>query len=219
MKEFYKALLLSLLCFNTAFSQIPDARAEDTMSSLQLSPERTLVNRIDFLMEVAQAYAKEGNLAESINAYERILALEPRHQQCRYLLSHVYITAKEYEKAEGLLFELMEERPNDFTLLNNLAWVYATADDLKIRDGQKAIRYAQDAMVLAPNDHHVWSTLSEAYYMTGDYEKAYRAITHMAQLAMRYGQNITEDSVAEYNEQIRKCKRALDTADVLNEVE
>ena len=71
-------------------------------------------------------------------------------------------------------------------------------------------------MTLAPNDHHVWSTLSEAYYVSGEYEKSYRAITHMAQLASRYGTDITEESVNSYNEQIRKCKRAMDTVESLD---
>jgi tetratricopeptide (TPR) repeat protein len=219
MKIFASLFIASLFLLTGAYPQGESESSVAGGSSLQLSFERSRSNRIEFLMEVAQAYAKEGNLAASIDAYERILEIEPQHHQARYLLSHVYITAKQYRNAEALLFELIDERPDDFTLLNNLAWVYATADDLSVRDGQKAIHYAQEAMVMAPNDHHVWSTLSEAYYMSGEYEKAYRAITHMAQLAMRYGKNITEQSVEEYNEQIRKCKRALDTANVMNEAE
>jgi len=74
-------------------------------------------------------------------------------------------------------------------------------------------------MVLAPYDHHIWSTLAEAYYVTGQYEKAYRAITHMASLAARYGQNITKDMIADYNEQILRCKRAWDSEKALNEQE
>ena len=217
MKILCHTLILCALTLSQIFAQ--ELEGGEAASSLRLSPERSRANRIGFLMEVAQAYSREGNLTASIDAYERILELEPEHQQARYLLSHVYISAKQYRKAESLLFEIMKERPNDFTLLNNLAWVYATAEDLSIRNGKKAIQYAQEAMVLAPNDHHGWSTLSEAYYMSGHYEKAYRAITHMAQLATRYGQNITEESVEEYNEQIRKCKRALDTANVMEEVE
>jgi len=149
----------------------------------------------------------------------RILKIEPDHAQVRYLVSHIYIQSKQYRKAETLLLALTAERPNDFTLMNNLAWVYATAEDPSIRNGDKAIKFAQEAMLLAPNDHHVWSTLSEAYYMSGEYEKAYRAIEHMARLATRYGTGITEESVKDYNEQIRKCKRAMDTADAMKDFE
>lgn len=210
-----RILLLSALGLSTTFAQEGSTTSNAPLSSLQLAADRTQEMRIEFLLEVAQAYSKEGDFAAAIDAYERILKIEPSHPQARYLVSHIYIQAKQYKKAEELLLALIKDRPQDFTLLNNLAWVYATAEDPSIRNGEKAINYAQEAMLIAPNDHHIWSTLSEAYYMSGDYEKAYRAIEHMARLAMRYGTDITEESVKEYNEQIRKCKRAMDTAEAM----
>jgi len=166
-------------------------------------------------MEVAQAYTSEGDFQAAVNTYERILEIDPEHARAKYVVAYIYINAKQYRKAEVLLLALIEERPEDFQLLNNLAWLYATAEDPSMRDGRKAVKFAQKAMLLAPNDHHVWSTLSEAYYVSGEYEKAYRAITHMASLATRFGKGISEEAVKDYNEQIQKCKRALDTANVM----
>ena len=185
------------------------------LSSIEISNTRTDEERIEFLLDVAEVYITEKNYSAAVEAYERILEIDPLHAKTRYMLAHIYISAKQYKKAEDLLLILLEENPDDFTLLNNLAWLYATADDPSIRNGKKAIRYAQKAMVLAPNDYHVWSTLSEAYYISGDYEKAYRAIDQMAGLAALYGKDLTEESIQEYNEQIRKCKRSMDTAKLL----
>lgn len=212
-------LLLSVLTMGVAFAQEENAASNAPVASLRLSDNRTQENRIAFLLEVAQAYSKEGDFPAAISAYERILEIDPSHQQVRYLISHIYIQAKQYRKAEELLLALIKDRPQDFTLMNNLAWVYATAEDSSIRDGEKAIYYAQEALLIEPNDHHIWSTLSEAYYMSGDYEKAYRAIEQMARLATRYGKGITEESVKEYNNQIRKCKRAMDTAEAMKSAE
>lgn len=184
--------------------------------SLQIKT-RTPEERIVFLLDIGQVYLNDNNFEAAINAYERVLELDPENEQARYIISHAYISAKQYEQAEVLLKQLIEENPENFQMLNNLAWLYATAENPRIRDGNKAIELAQKAMVLAPNDHHVWSTLSEAYYVSGDYEKAYRAITHMAQLAARYGKGLSEEAVEDYNEQIRKCKRALDTQKMLKE--
>lgn len=184
-------------------------------SSLQLDT-RTDEDRIEFLLNVANVYFAENDFESAIGAYERILEIDPEHQQARYIIAHVYINAKQYTKAEELLLELITADPEDFKLLNNLAWLYATAEDAKFRDGQKAIKTAQEAMVMAPNDHHVWSTLSEAYYISGEYEKAHRAITQMASLAMRYGRGVTKEQVEEYNKQIRKCKRAWDAEKMLS---
>ncbi len=181
-----------------------------TSSGLQINPQ-TDEERIEFLKSVAAAYFAEEDYASAISAYERILEIDPMNQESRYIIGHVYINAKEYSKAEEILSQLVADYPEDFTLRNNLAWLYATAEDPAFRNGPKAVALAQEAMVLAPEDHHVWSTLAEAHYISGEYEKAYRAINNMAKLAARYGKNITKEQVEEYNEQIRKCKRAWDT--------
>ena len=189
------------------------ASAQDSAtgtSGLKLS-DRTEAERIQFLLQVASAYFAEDDFGAAIGAYERILEIDPSHQESRYIIGHVYINAKQYAKAEKILSQLVAEYPDDFKLRNNLAWLYATADDPAFRNGRKAIKHAQEAMILAPTDHHVWSTLAEAHYINGEYEKAYRAIIHMASLAARFGTDITQESVESYNEQIRKCKRAWDT--------
>ena len=217
MKTISNSLLVCVLTLSATFAQKENASSNAPVSSLQLSATRTQEKRIKFLLEVAKAYTAEGDAASAIDAYERILKIDPKHNQTRYESSHIYILVKEYQKAETLLLSLLEERPDDFSIANNLAWVYATADDLNVRDGQKALKYAQEALLLSPNDHHVWSTLSEAHYILGDYEKAYRAVEQMSRLAIRYGQNISKESVMSYNAQIKKCKRALDTEEAMKD--
>ena len=186
-------------------------------STLQVG-NRSDRERITLLLEVASVYFKEDQFDEAVSAYERILEIDPDHLEARVTIGHVYISAKKYAEAEAMLLGLIKDFPDDFQLKNNLAWLYSTAEDPAFRKGKMAVEYAQKAMVIAPKDHHVWSTLAEAYYVTGDYEKAYRAIQHMAALAMRYGTNITEEMVAEYNEQIRKCKRAYESQQELEKL-
>lgn len=180
-------------------------------SGLQAN-KRTPEERITFLLNVAQSYFNDEDFDSAVSAYERIIEIDPKHEEARFIISHVYINAKQYRKAESLLEELIADYPDNFQLLNNLAWLYATAEDPSVRDGRKSVKIAQQALVISPNDHHVWSTLSEGYYVSGQYEKAYECITHMASIATRYGKGITKESVDSYNEQILKCKRALDTA-------
>jgi len=221
MKNTIKALLFCCLPLTQAIAQENQQQPTSslTTSSLEVSDTLTETERVDFLLDVAQAYITEKDYPAAVKVYERILEIDPTHAQTRYVVAHIYINAKQYKKAEKMLLSLLEESPDDFKLLNNLAWLYATAEDPSIRNGKKAIRYAQMAMVLAPNDHHVWSTLSEAYYVSGEYEKAYRAIEQMANLAAHYGKDLTEESIKDYNEQIRKCKRSMDTAKILKEEE
>lgn len=223
MKKFAPALLLpySFLLTGAIAQQDTNAPFANTLivqpaaGGLQIT-DRTDQERIEFLLNVAAAYADAGNVQGSIDAYNRVLEIDPDNRRARFNISQTYISTKQYAKAETLIKELIEEFPDDYLLKNNLAWLYATAEDPTIRDGEKAIQLAQEAMVLAPYDFHVWSTLAEAYYVTGQYEKAYRAITHMADLAAQYGKGITKEMVDSYNEQIRKCKRAWDSQKALN---
>lgn len=210
-------IFFALTLFSTFLCKAQQETNRPTAASGLQIETRTDEERIQLLLDLSQVYFQDGNYEECILALERILEIDPEHDQARYMLSHYYINAKDYPKAEALIKRLIEENPEDYQLLNNLAWLYATAEDPEFRDGRKAIEFAQKAMVLAPNDHHVWSTLSEAYYINGDYEKAYRAITHMAYLASKYGKNITKEMVDGYNEQIKKCKRAWDTQKMLEE--
>ena len=215
MNIFTRLIITIGLCVPVVQAQDDDSQNEASQSALQIET-RTDEERCQFLLEVADAYFKEDDFNSAISAYNRILEIDPDHQQARYILGHVLISAKQYKKAESQLIALVNDFPEDFKLKNNLAWLYATAEDPSVRNGEKAIEIAQEAMVLAPNDHHVWSTLSQAYYISGEYEKAYRAVTHMAGLAARYGKGITKESVEGYNEQIRKCKRAWDTQKMLS---
>ncbi|MDF7807135.1 tetratricopeptide repeat protein [Pontiellaceae bacterium B12219] len=215
MKTFHTSLILllgALPCLSIAQETQRVETAET--SGLQIN-SRTDKERIQFLSNVAQVYFSEEDYVSAMNAYERILEIDPENPEALYIIAHVYINAKQYAKAETLLKKLIEENPDDFKLKNNLAWLYATAEDPRFRDGEKAVRYAQEAMVIEPTDHHIWSTLSEAHYINGEYEKAYRAIKNMALLASQYGTGITKESVENYNEQIRKCKRAWDTQKML----
>jgi predicted Zn-dependent protease len=206
-----------ILCI-TAFAAIAAAAQEETnLPPAEVESPNIQVEdlseeeRIDFLLDVAEAYIGENDAESAITTYERILENDPMNRKARYLVSTLYITTKQYRKAEQLLTDLIEEYPEDFQLKNNLPWQYATAEDPAFRDGEKAIELAQEAMVFAPSDHHVWSTLAEAYYSAGQYEKANRAINHMLALGQRYGSDITEEMAEGYNKQIRKCRRALAT--------
>ncbi len=217
MKNIIRSLVFCALPLSAVIAQ--EEQQSPAPSSLEISGDRTQAERIIFLMDVAKAYISEKDFSAAVDAYERILKIDPAHVQTRHMLSHIYINAKQYRKAEALFFELIKESPENFSVWNNLAWLYATAEDPSIRNGKKAIKYAKEAMTLAPLDYHIWSTLSEAYYVSGDYEKAFQSVTHMASLATLYGTDITKESVVEYNEQIRKCKRAVDIAKALKDEE
>jgi Tfp pilus assembly protein PilF len=211
MKPVIRAFLIAAVTTIAAVAQqdTNPPPAESQSPGIQVG-DQSNEERIEFLIDLGSAYFSENDPASAITAYERILQIDPTNKQARYMSSYAYIASKQYAKAEEKLISLIEEFPEDADVKNNLAWLYATAEDPEFRHGQKAIQLAQEAMILTPNDHHVWSTLAETYYSTGQYEKAFRAISHMMSLAQRYRSNLTQEMVNSYNEQFRKCKRSLD---------
>ena len=210
MKRMAHTGIACLLFFSAAIAQ------ESNVSPGLRITDRTTEERIEFLLQVAQAYLAENDLDSAIDAYKRAVELDPKHREALNILATTYIAVHQYGEAEKILLEQIEEFPEDFRPKNNLAWLYATATDLAYRNGKKGVRLAQEAMILDPNNHHVWNTLAEAYYVSGEYEKAYRAIQHMAALVIRYGKNVTREAIEGYNGQIRKCKRALDMQKLLS---
>ena len=216
MNPFIRAFMVAAFTTISARAQQdtnpPPADFQSQEVPTEKQPEE---DRIQFLLEVGSVYFSEEDPTSAITAFERILEIDPLNRQARYMSSYAYIATKQYAKAEQGLTSLIEEFPDDFALKNNLAWLYATAEEPAFRNGKKAVELAQEAMIIAPNDYNVWSTLAEAYYSTGQYEKADRAITHMTFLAVRYGSNISQETVESYKQQMRKYKRSLSTEKVL----
>ena len=173
--------------------------------------------RIEMLERVGSIYFQEGDLDAALDVFNRILAIDPYHKQTRVLKGLIFVNTDRYKEAIENMTALIEDYPNDYQAMNNLAWVYATADDRKYRNAQLSVELAQKALVLSPYDHHVWSTLSEAYYTIGDYEKANRAILHLVKLSTSKGAKMSQDMIETYNKQIRKCQRAIEAELLLKE--
>ncbi len=67
----------------------------------------------------------------------------------------------------------MKLQPHDVGILNNYAWVLATAPEDKLRDGHRAVALATDACRQTEyKQDYILSTLAAAYAETGDFESA-----------------------------------------------
>ena len=69
------------------------------------------------------------------------------------------------------------------------------------------------ALLSQPGSYHVWSTLAEGYYVSGEYEKAFRA----SEQALRLGseKKATQENLMAYKEQLRKCMRAKEAMSLI----
>ena len=196
-----------------AFAVVASCSAQTNAAPTALATDE----RIEMLQRIGDIYFKDGDLENALDAFQRILAIDPDHKAARTLLGLIYFNTSRYKDAIESMTSLAEDYPEDYQTLNNLAWVYATSKDRAHRDAKKAIDLAQRALVLSPYDHHIWSTLSEAYYVAGEYEKANRSILHLVTLATTKDTKMTEAMIQTYNDQIQKCKRAIEAEKLLRD--
>jgi tetratricopeptide (TPR) repeat protein len=81
-----------------------------------------------------------------------------------------YIEAlKDFTSALGM-------NPKDAGIHNNLAWLYATAKDEKVRDNAKALEHAKKAAeISSERNAEILDTLARAYFINGMNKEAVEA--------------------------------------------
>ena len=146
-----------------------------------------------------------GNLSAAERAFKAALADAPS-KEALFGLGTVYIKTWRYHSALDILEALAVEYPDDYYIKNNVAWIYAIAEDTQIRNGLKSVKLAQEALLIQPGSYHVWSTLSEGYYVSGRYEKALRAAQEALRLSIKM--KASRKNIHTYQKQVDKCEKA-----------
>ena len=171
--------------------------------------------------EVAEYWVEEGykelqggKASRAMKAFQDALALDDQNHRALFGIGTAYIQMQEFRKALDVLEDLSRKYPKDYSLLNNIAWLYATSEDHSVRNGVKAVKAAQDALLLAPSDYHVWSTLAEAYYVSGKYEKALRCAEEAVELGKQ--KRAPMKDMRDYRKQIGKSKRAAEAMSLMD---
>ena len=167
----------------------------------------------DSWAETAYIAMNKGNTAEAISLFKDALKADPKSRNAWFGLATVHIQIRDYATAEKILLKLAQAYPEDYAIRNNIAWMYATAENPKFRNAEKAVKWARDAVFLSPLSPEPWSTLSEAHYLAGDYEKAFRAVEHVMDIAPR--EKLSREQARIYAEQYTKCKKAKEAMSLI----
>jgi len=109
------------------------------------------------------------------NQAQRIMTKNPHQVELPLAVADILYARKQYRHAEQIYQRIIQNNPDSATALNNLAWLYATAEDLSLRDNKKALVLAQKAASLT-REPHILDTLAEAYFINDDTEEALKAI-------------------------------------------
>ena len=109
-------------------------------------------------------------------AKERMCVLLEKYPDDIRLLrvdSQLSISLGLHAEAVETLSKVVEADPEDYTSINNLAWVLCTSPMDSVRDGRRAVELAERAGKLTRYKRaFVLSTLAAAYAEAGDFEKA-----------------------------------------------
>jgi Tfp pilus assembly protein PilF len=125
---------------------------------------------------------------DAVRAWRAALAVRPGEEQLRYRLARLYERQDNRRAALHLYQELVADGVTYPPLLNNYAWLLATAREDDLRDGNKAISLAQQACEAAEwTELSFIDTLSAAYAADGQFSNALAVLNDHADLATEKG--------------------------------
>ncbi len=117
----------------------------------------------------------EGGRRLTTHLMERIIEREiersPDNAELYRRLGDVNYAKNRYAAAAEAYRKALKLKPDDAAALNNLAWLYATAETEELRNPEQALSLALQAVALDPSPH-VLDTLAEAYYVNGRFDRA-----------------------------------------------
>jgi tetratricopeptide (TPR) repeat protein len=139
-------------------------------------------------LKAAQQFALRGNLTMSIAMLSAYLKLFPAALEVRSALADMLSAAGRAAEAERLFRDLIALKPDQPALLNNLAWLLATAADPAVRNGAEAVRLAERACELSGRKEALLlGTLAAAYAEAGRFDEAARAAQQAIDVATAAG--------------------------------
>ncbi|MEI6535331.1 MAG: tetratricopeptide repeat protein, partial [Verrucomicrobiaceae bacterium] len=128
--------------------------------------------------------AQRGRLDEAEAHYQKAVEVLPRYALGHRNLGSLLIQKGRFEEALKQLKMAVELKPDDVQSLNNLAYLLATSERQELRDGTKAVEFAQRAsQVSGGNNPGVLSTLAAAQAEMKNFPAAVETIQRAIGLA------------------------------------
>ncbi|HMO50235.1 MAG TPA: hypothetical protein PKE26_04745 [Kiritimatiellia bacterium] len=182
-----------------AESALPPDQVDETATPVLPVASRGRLHQVNELLQ-----REDFDTAEKM--LRGLMAEHPEVLPIQQILSSVLIKQRRYDELTMLFEQQLADHPENFQVLNNFAWYLATATEPERRDARRALALAQDAVLIAPGSYHVWSTLAEAHYLNGNFDRAMRAMRQCLDLATRM--QAGPEAIATYQQQLQKMQEA-----------
>ncbi|HWB60852.1 MAG TPA: hypothetical protein VG733_15250, partial [Chthoniobacteraceae bacterium] len=119
------------------------------------------------------AKAYKDDLDGAIIDYNRSIQLNPKYTAAYHDRGIAKKLKRDFQGAISDQSHAIELNPNLAGAYNDIAWILATANDLSVRDGESAVKYAIKACELSKwMDPNNIDTLAAAYAESGNFDKA-----------------------------------------------
>jgi len=138
---------------------------------------------------LGQLFGREGNWTAAAQVYSEMLNNYPNDFIAQLGLANALPHLGQIEEAKTLLQAAMQVCPNTPEALNNLAWTLAANAEPGLRDGPRAVQFAQRACELTDyRETIVVGTLAAAYAEAGRFDEAIATAQKACALASQQGQ-------------------------------
>ncbi|MEN8780819.1 MAG: M48 family metalloprotease [Desulfobacterales bacterium] len=139
----------------------------------------------------------------SSHFFEKIILREiekhPQNPNLYKVLGDLYYETGNLSGVQQAYEASLKLNPENPHVLNNLAWLYATAEDPHFRKPARALDLAKAAAGLL-EESHILDTLAQCYFVNGQYAKALETAQHALRLA--------RENRTYYQEQVKKFRKA-----------
>lgn len=147
-------------------------RLRSTIKQLRQQVEAHPDNAVAWL-QLGLLYSGQRVMGKAVDAYTAAIALGQHRDFAYHLRGDVYLNVGLRKEALADYDESLKLNRDDSGVLNNLAWVLATAPEDELRNGTRALELATRACELTNYQQaHILSTLAAAYAENGDFQTA-----------------------------------------------
>jgi protein O-mannosyl-transferase len=144
----------------------------------------------------ALALGRLGRMDEAEDQLQKALKINPRHADARQGLSVVQSQKEKMLDALAGRRSLLESNPKDVVLLNDPAWLLATAPNASLLNGIEAVELAQRAVKLSGGkEARMLDTLAAAYAEAGRFSEAVATAGKALDLATQQRQQTLADGL------------------------
>ena len=159
-----------------AYVSAEEGRLPDAINDMKMLV-RSFPENASWAIQLASFYQLDNRPRKAIEVTTDVVRREPDNWQALRIRGDSRLSIGEHSKAiEDYEQALKTEISIDASkagILNNLSWVLSTSPDDNVRDGDRAIKYGEEAAKLTEyKQAHILSTLAAGYAEKGDFDSA-----------------------------------------------